>query len=63
MAIVSGGQPVKPADMVGRFPIIAVHPIIKKHAAQIKPAVKIIFITPPNLNRLLIHASISTSAS
>jgi hypothetical protein len=49
MAIVSGGQPVNPADMVGRSPITVVHPIIKKHEAQIKPAVKIIFITPPHV--------------
>jgi hypothetical protein len=55
-----GGQPVKPADMVGRSPITAAHPIIKKQRAQIKATFNLIFITPPKFNRLLIHGSIST---
>jgi hypothetical protein len=49
MAIVFGGQPVKPADMVGRSPITATHPVINKKEAQIKTVLNIIFITPPDL--------------
>jgi hypothetical protein len=44
---VSGEQPVKPADILGRSPIKVVHPITKKHEAQIKAVVNKIFITPP----------------
>jgi hypothetical protein len=40
---------VAPADMVGRSPIRTAHPIIKKQEIQIKTALIVIFITPPNL--------------
>ena len=62
MAIIFGGQPVKPADMVGRSPIKGAHPIIKKQETQIKTVLNIIFITSPNLNSLIIDGSISTCA-